>query len=463
MYSDYTRYLNGLRNSLIQCGVSIPDAISSSIDDYYATFLTSLRIEDILFFYRLLAIADSSSKLDGFIIPLDVTYKEVVRKQAYKDFIEYVLPAYKVLVGDDSDSIGTDVVDLYSMVFEGIFDDIDEDSDSDDMLEGGGTNVDKDFSEVKDIDEVIFSEDEVSEQVSGNMFLNFLSQSNPSSSSSNSGENDQEIDDSENLEEDSVLVDELDEYFSDRDSMDYFDDSDEEEDSEYPSDEEDSDDVEDFDDSWGMDEDEEDSEYPSDDEDEYSNSDDDFNWNEPEEEGAYGESDDGESTYDDEEGEYGLEEPEEEGEYGYDEPEEEGSYGDDFDFDEPEEEGEYGDDEPEEEGFYGDDEPEEEGEYGDDEFDFDDEPEEEGSYGDDEPEEEGSYGDDDFDFDDEGEYGSDDEDEIISNEPQQTVSPASQSEPIPEEKDLGTVLQDGTNAVINKALAGIRKHIFRPN
>lgn len=91
MLGDYRSYLLGLRNSLIRCGVEVP---INPIDSYRDLFYEGIRLDNILWYYSVLAVSGSENALSGFILPLNGYYKERMRQLFYEEFLGY-LPEYK--------------------------------------------------------------------------------------------------------------------------------------------------------------------------------------------------------------------------------------------------------------------------------------------------------------------------------------------------------------------------------
>ena len=65
-------------------------------------FFLSLKISDILYFYRVMAVSPDYA-LRGFMLPLNKNYKDVIRGISYGEFVETILPDYRVLTGDNGD------------------------------------------------------------------------------------------------------------------------------------------------------------------------------------------------------------------------------------------------------------------------------------------------------------------------------------------------------------------------
>ena len=101
MLSDYESYIFSLRDNLIQCGVDLSADIKENTS-YKDLFFLSLKISDILYFYRVMAVSPDYA-LRGFMLPLNKNYKDVIRGISYEEFVETILPDYRVLTGDNGD------------------------------------------------------------------------------------------------------------------------------------------------------------------------------------------------------------------------------------------------------------------------------------------------------------------------------------------------------------------------
>lgn len=101
MLSDYESYIFSLRDNLIQCGVDLSADIKEDTS-YKDLFFLSLKISDILYFYRVMAVSPDYA-LRGFMLPLNKNYKDVIRGISYEEFVETILPDYRVLTGDNGD------------------------------------------------------------------------------------------------------------------------------------------------------------------------------------------------------------------------------------------------------------------------------------------------------------------------------------------------------------------------
>ena len=101
MLSDYKSYIFSLRDNLIQCGVDLSADIKENTS-YKDLFFLSLKISDILYFYRVMAVSPDYALRD-FMLPLNKNYKDVIRGISYGEFVETILPDYRVLTGDNGD------------------------------------------------------------------------------------------------------------------------------------------------------------------------------------------------------------------------------------------------------------------------------------------------------------------------------------------------------------------------
>lgn len=96
MYSEYEKYLLGIRNSLIQNGIEFPEATKESMD-YLELFKLGIKLNDILLYYKVLAISGSGDGLEDFILPINTSYVDKMRGICYSEFVTSVLPDYKAL------------------------------------------------------------------------------------------------------------------------------------------------------------------------------------------------------------------------------------------------------------------------------------------------------------------------------------------------------------------------------
>lgn len=87
MLEDYRKYLYGIRNNLIQCGVEFP---ISSVDGYRGLYELSCRLDSLLWYYSVLEISGSEDRLIGFFLPLNIHYKTIMRNIFYSEFRNYI-------------------------------------------------------------------------------------------------------------------------------------------------------------------------------------------------------------------------------------------------------------------------------------------------------------------------------------------------------------------------------------
>ena len=87
MLEDYRRYLFGIRNNLIQCGVEFP---ITSCEGYRDLYELSINLDSILWYYSVLEISGSEDRLIDFFIPLNIHYKSIMRNIFYKEFRDYL-------------------------------------------------------------------------------------------------------------------------------------------------------------------------------------------------------------------------------------------------------------------------------------------------------------------------------------------------------------------------------------
>ena len=128
MYSDYVNYVKNIRNSLIQNGIEVSD-VNDDLNDYRVLFLLGLKLDEVLYYFHVLAVSGSEYMLKDFFLPLNDTYKDRLRNICYDEFITDILPNYKKLLGDDSisdyyeyedsdEDIENEDSDLYSDMFD---------------------------------------------------------------------------------------------------------------------------------------------------------------------------------------------------------------------------------------------------------------------------------------------------------------------------------------------------------
>ena len=404
MYSDYEKYILNIRNSLIQCGVEFPDGATQDTSDYYNLFKLCIKLEDILLFYKMLAVSGSEYMLEDFFLPLNETYKDKMRGICYIEFSTGILPDYKELTGisdeeldyDDSDvsdyqddeddesdvASSDDSLDLFNSMFSDDEEDIVVEDKKPDSIE---SKLDRVFNENKNTYDNF-------EYVSNGVDLDEVV-GNTNDSLNETPYNSEDDDGFEWDEEDSYSSeDELDETpYTEEDEEEYYE-------TPYAEDDEES--------SYY-----EESPYSEDDEEDYAESD----YDEEDEytESSYDEEDYAESDYEDEYDESPYSE------------DEESDYEDDFD-----------------ESSY---EEEEESDYSED---FDESP-----YDEDEDINESAYGDDEEDYVDESSY-SEDPDLGESNTDELKENKKGTQTKDNQEVDLGDELQDFTNSILTKLKRG---------
>lgn len=87
MFEDYRKYILGIRNNLIQCGVAFPVVSCESYRDIYEL---ACGIDSILWYYSVLEISGSEDALPDFFLPLGNYYMEGLRRVLYNEFRDYV-------------------------------------------------------------------------------------------------------------------------------------------------------------------------------------------------------------------------------------------------------------------------------------------------------------------------------------------------------------------------------------
>lgn len=93
MLSGYSTYLLNIRNNLIQCGVEVP---VTPIQDYFDICMLESELDDILWFYRVLAVSGSEYALSDFFLPLNGYFREKMRSIYYQEFLDF-LQDYKTI------------------------------------------------------------------------------------------------------------------------------------------------------------------------------------------------------------------------------------------------------------------------------------------------------------------------------------------------------------------------------
>lgn len=95
MFSDYRKYLLRIRNNLIQCGVEFP---VERVSSYRDVFELGCELDEVLWYYSVLAVSGSVDALQGFFLPLNGYYKERLRTLTYKEFANFLKDYDKISV-----------------------------------------------------------------------------------------------------------------------------------------------------------------------------------------------------------------------------------------------------------------------------------------------------------------------------------------------------------------------------
>lgn len=95
MLEDYRKYLLGIRNNLIQCGIEFP---VSSIDSYRDLFYMGYYLDDLIWYYSVLEISGSEDRLSGFYLPLGNYFNNKMRQVFYQEFMEFLVDYNKISV-----------------------------------------------------------------------------------------------------------------------------------------------------------------------------------------------------------------------------------------------------------------------------------------------------------------------------------------------------------------------------
>lgn len=98
MLTDYAKYLENIRNGLIQCGVVFPQIDDMESPDYNALFHAGEKLSEIMYFYKIMV---CSGNIEGMFLPLDKSYRGTVRAEAFSEFEEDILPYLKEQFGDE--------------------------------------------------------------------------------------------------------------------------------------------------------------------------------------------------------------------------------------------------------------------------------------------------------------------------------------------------------------------------
>ena len=95
MLEDYRKYLLGIRNNLIQCGVEFP---VTPCMKYRELFELGCNLDSLLWFYSVLEISGSEDRLRGFFLPLDNHFKDKMKKVYYDEFQLFLKEYNKISV-----------------------------------------------------------------------------------------------------------------------------------------------------------------------------------------------------------------------------------------------------------------------------------------------------------------------------------------------------------------------------
>lgn len=102
MLRDYTRYLESIRDSLIQCGVTFSKIEDLEKEVYERVFYVGEELDTIMYFYNIMV---CSGNMEEIFLPSNSSYKTYVRSEAFKEFSEDILPMLKTQVGDTSEDL----------------------------------------------------------------------------------------------------------------------------------------------------------------------------------------------------------------------------------------------------------------------------------------------------------------------------------------------------------------------
>lgn len=100
MLKDYARYIENIRNSLMQCGVIFPQIDDIDNADYGVLFHIGEKLNDVMYFYKIMV---CSGNMEEMFLPLDKSYRGTVRMEAFTEFKEDILPALKEMFGDEDE------------------------------------------------------------------------------------------------------------------------------------------------------------------------------------------------------------------------------------------------------------------------------------------------------------------------------------------------------------------------
>ena len=93
MLEDYRSYLTNVRNNLIQCGVEFP---INPLSTYSELFYLGLQLDEVLWYYHILAVSGSEEALVGCMFSLRGYYKEKMRQVFYNEFRDFLQDYKKI-------------------------------------------------------------------------------------------------------------------------------------------------------------------------------------------------------------------------------------------------------------------------------------------------------------------------------------------------------------------------------
>lgn len=167
MFQEYQKYIENIRNSMIQNNIQLD---VTELNTYSDVFYYALKLEQVIWFYQAMGIGGSGFYLKSPYI-LTECYKEKVRQIAYKDFIQF-LEGYRDLYSRYKSKQGLESKPV------NINEDVDLDEDID-LFEEDSVDVIEDIVREEFIP-TIPEVEEIENEYSPQTFLNFIqSYSNP--------------------------------------------------------------------------------------------------------------------------------------------------------------------------------------------------------------------------------------------------------------------------------------------
>ena len=174
MLQDYRVYLTNIRNNLIQCGVDYP---INSMETYEELFTAGMELDEVLWYYSILAVSGSKDALKNYFLPLNGYYKEKMRQVFYKEFMDFIKDyrrlstTYTLLGNTDDISV---LLDKNSVEFE--------DDEEIDLFEDEELGIKEDIK-IEEKEEIEEYEEPIKEEIikpiglSSNDFLNIVRES----------------------------------------------------------------------------------------------------------------------------------------------------------------------------------------------------------------------------------------------------------------------------------------------